>query len=86
MRFCCIVQGTISDHLWWNMIEDNVEKKNVYMCITGSVFRTAGSLKCPPLEPNKRAWFPMEPWHLLGLLQSESKPMTSGLGGTPITM
>ena len=32
MRSCCIAQGTISNHLWWNMVEDNVKKKK-RMCI-----------------------------------------------------
>ena len=27
MRFQCIAQGTISNHLWWNMTEDNVRKR-----------------------------------------------------------
>ena len=48
MRFCCIAQGTISDHLWWNMMEDNVKKENVCvsiyisgsLCYTGEIDRT----------------------------------------------
>ena len=39
-----IAQGTISNHLWWNMMEDNVKKKNVYLFIyvlTGSLCCTA---------------------------------------------
>ena len=24
---CCTAQGTISNHLWWNMVEDNVRKR-----------------------------------------------------------
>ena len=35
MRSCCIAQGSVSKHLWWNMIEDNVRKK-IYVCITWS--------------------------------------------------
>ena len=32
MRSCCIVQGTISSHLWWNLMEDNMRKiMYVYM-------------------------------------------------------
>ena len=27
MRSCCIAQGTISSHLGWNMMEDNVRKR-----------------------------------------------------------
>ena len=27
MRSCCIAQGTVSNHLWWNMMEDNVRKR-----------------------------------------------------------
>ena len=30
MRSCCIAQGTICNHLWWNMMKDNVRKR---MCI-----------------------------------------------------
>ena len=30
MRFCCIAQGTVSDHLRWNTMEDSV-KKRMYM-------------------------------------------------------
>ena len=33
MRFCCIEQGTTSDYLRWSMMEDNVKKKNVYICV-----------------------------------------------------
>ena len=29
-RSCCIAQGPLSNHLWWNMMEDNVRKR---MCI-----------------------------------------------------
>ena len=29
-KCCCIAQGTIPDHLWWNLMEDNVKKR---MCI-----------------------------------------------------
>ena len=32
MRSCCIAQGTISSHLEWNMMEDNVRKECIYMC------------------------------------------------------
>ena len=31
MRSCCIAQGTVSSHLWWNMKEDNVRKKKIYI-------------------------------------------------------
>ena len=32
MRSCCRAKGTISSHLWWDMIEDNVRKRiYVYM-------------------------------------------------------
>ena len=27
MKSCCIAQGTISNHLWWNMMEDNMRKR-----------------------------------------------------------
>ena len=27
MRSCCIAQGTMSNHLQWNMMEDNVKKR-----------------------------------------------------------
>ena len=27
MRACCIAEGTLSNHLWWNMMEDNVRRK-----------------------------------------------------------
>ena len=34
VRSCYITQGTISSHLWWNMMEDNVRKKvYIYMCV-----------------------------------------------------
>ena len=32
MRFCCIALGTISSHLWWSMMGDNVRKR-IYMCM-----------------------------------------------------
>ena len=32
MRSCCIALGTISNHLRWSMMEDNVRKKK-YMCM-----------------------------------------------------
>ena len=50
MRSCFITQGTISSHLWWNMMDDNVRKtiyiyththKHAYMCMTGSLCSTA---------------------------------------------
>ena len=33
MRSCCIALGTISSHLRWNMMEYNVRKKSIYMCV-----------------------------------------------------
>ena len=34
MRLCSIAQGTISSHLWWNMMVDNVKKRmNIYVCV-----------------------------------------------------
>ena len=34
MRYCYIAQGTISSHLWWNMMEDNVRKRmSVCVCV-----------------------------------------------------
>ena len=34
MRSCCLAQGTISSHLWWNMMEDYViKRKYICMCI-----------------------------------------------------
>ena len=35
MRFCHIAQGTISDHLGWNMMEDNVKKRIVIYILLG---------------------------------------------------
>ena len=36
MRSCCIAQGIISGHLWWNMMEDNARKRMcVCVCMTG---------------------------------------------------
>ena len=35
MRSCCLAQGTISSHLSWNMMEDNVRKRiyiYIYIC------------------------------------------------------
>ena len=33
MKPCCIAQGTISSHLWWNMMEHNVRKRMcTYVC------------------------------------------------------
>ena len=33
MRSRCIALGTISSHLWWNMMEDNVRKRiYIYVC------------------------------------------------------
>ena len=32
MRFCCVAQGTLSSHLLWNMMEDNVRKR-MYVCM-----------------------------------------------------
>ena len=37
MRFCRIAQGTISGHLRWNMMEDNVRKKNVCVHVRACV-------------------------------------------------
>ena len=34
MRSFCIAQGNVSNHLWWNLMEDNVRKR-MYICITG---------------------------------------------------
>ena len=31
MRSCCTAQGTLSRHLLWNMMEENVRKECVYM-------------------------------------------------------
>ena len=43
MRSCCIAQETISNHLRWNMMEDNVRKR-IYMtgllCYTAEIDRT----------------------------------------------
>ena len=33
MRSCCVGQGTTSSHLGWNMMEDNVKKKNICVCV-----------------------------------------------------
>ena len=33
MKSCYKAQGTISNHLWWNMMEDNMRKR---MCVFGS--------------------------------------------------
>ena len=34
MRSCCIAQGTISSHLRWSMMEDNVKKRMyIYICV-----------------------------------------------------
>ena len=32
MRSCCVAQGAITSHLWWNMMEDNVRKR-MYICM-----------------------------------------------------
>ena len=33
MRSCCIAQGTISDHLGWNMMENNMKiRMHTYIC------------------------------------------------------
>ena len=32
MRSCCIAQGTLSSHLWWNMMKDSVRKR-MYICV-----------------------------------------------------
>ena len=32
MRSFCVAQGTISNHLWWNMMEDKVRKR-IDMCV-----------------------------------------------------
>ena len=33
-RSCCITLGTISNHLWWSMMEDNVRKgMYIYVCV-----------------------------------------------------
>ena len=38
MRPCCIAQGTVSSHLWWKMMEDNVRKRMcIYIYMTGPV-------------------------------------------------
>ena len=38
MRSCCITLGTISSHLYWSMMEDNVRKRmNIYVCVTASL-------------------------------------------------
>ena len=40
MRSCCIALGTISSHLWWSMMQDNVRKKCIDVCMTGSLYCT----------------------------------------------
>lgn len=42
MRSCCIAQGTLSSHLWWNMMVDGVGLRNVCLCMTGSLCCTIG--------------------------------------------
>ena len=38
MRSCCTAQGTISSHLWWNMMEDKMRKRIcIYIWMTGSL-------------------------------------------------
>ena len=38
MRSCCIAQGTISNLLGYNMIEDSTGKRMyIYICMTGSL-------------------------------------------------
>ena len=32
---CCIALGTISSHLW-SMMENNVKKECIHVCVTGS--------------------------------------------------
>ena len=51
MRSCCIAQGTISSHFRWNMMEDNMRKKNICMiymtgslCCTVEIDRTLNQL------------------------------------------
>ena len=41
MKPCHIAQGTISSHLWWNVMEDNVRKR-----IYRYIYRMTGSLCC----------------------------------------
>ena len=42
MRSCCKAQETISSHLRWNMMEDNVRKRMyVYIYMTESLCRIA---------------------------------------------
>ena len=41
MRSCCIAQGTISRHLGWNMMEDNLIKRTcicVCVCVCVCVY------------------------------------------------
>ena len=33
MRSCCITHGTITNHLGWNMIEENVRRMYIYVYI-----------------------------------------------------
>ena len=33
MRSCCIAQRTISNHLWWKNMKDNLRKINVCVCV-----------------------------------------------------
>ena len=40
MRSCCIAQGTVSNHLWWNIMENNVRKRmhiNASLCCTAEI-------------------------------------------------
>ena len=39
-EICCKAQGTISSHLCWNMMYDNVRKRihtHTHICMTGSL-------------------------------------------------
>ena len=67
MRSCSVAQGTLSSHLRWNVIEDNVRKRMyiyVCVCVTGSLCCTVETEHCKPtimvkikvIKNKKRAW------------------------------
>ena len=41
MRSYYTAQGTVSNLLGYTMMEDNIKKKSVYVCMTGSLCYTA---------------------------------------------